>query len=119
MCRYGLIEFREPLLKAVIDSQPFQRLRQLKQLGLASCVYPGAVHSRFEHSLGVAHRAAELVLHLQSNQPGLGIDDSDLLCVKLAGENSAPRCVMPDACDGIEATSRVHPRREVVRGGSC
>jgi hypothetical protein len=33
--RYGQMDFNEPLLKAVIDSQPFQRLRNLKQLGLA------------------------------------------------------------------------------------
>ena len=48
----------------LIDSSPLQRLRGVKQLALTSLVYPGATHTRFEHSLGVMHvagRAAEQV----------------------------------------------------------
>lgn len=41
----------------LIDSIPLQRLRGIRQLAMASLVYPGAVHTRFDHTLGVAHLA--------------------------------------------------------------
>lgn len=44
-------------VRAVVDTREFQRLRQITQLALASRVYPGAIHSRFEHALGVYHNA--------------------------------------------------------------
>jgi uncharacterized protein len=53
------------ILKAVIDSKEFQRLRRISQLGLASHVFPGATHSRFCHSLGTAYVASQILDHLQ------------------------------------------------------
>ena len=46
--------------RQVVDSSPFQRLRQIHQLALSSLVYPGASHRRFEHSLGVMHLAGRI-----------------------------------------------------------
>ena len=43
------------LMVRLIDSFEFQRLRRIKQLGLALYTYQGAEHSRFTHSLGVLH----------------------------------------------------------------
>ena len=53
---YGTIRMNE-LERAIIDSEPFQRLRRIKQLSLTNFIYPGATHTRFEHSIGVMHLA--------------------------------------------------------------
>lgn len=49
---HGFIPFDE-FEKELIDSIPFQRLHYIHQLGIAYLVYPGATHTRFEHSIGV------------------------------------------------------------------
>ncbi len=51
-------------LRDVIPQPIFQRLRRISQLGLASYVFPGAVHTRFSHSLGAAHLATRVTRHL-------------------------------------------------------
>ncbi len=56
---YGYVYVTEAE-KKVIDSFPFQRLRRIRQLAGAEYVYPGANHTRFEHSLGVMHLAGLL-----------------------------------------------------------
>ncbi|XP_023186967.1 deoxynucleoside triphosphate triphosphohydrolase SAMHD1-like isoform X2 [Xiphophorus maculatus] len=81
---HGNIELH-PILVKIIDTPQFQRLRNLKQLGGTYYVYPGASHNRFEHSIGVAHLAGELLQTLKEKQPGLGIDKRDILCVQIAG----------------------------------
>lgn len=49
----------------LLDTRAMQRLRGVKQLGLASLVYPSAVHTRFEHSLGVCHLAGKIIENLE------------------------------------------------------
>lgn len=72
------------LLLAIVDTPQYQRLRNLKQLGNCDFVYLGATHTRFVHSIGVCHLSGKLARTLQSNQPYLGITDTDVLCVQVA-----------------------------------
>lgn len=62
---HGYIELDE-LTLSLIDTPPMQRLRRIRQLGLSNLVYPGANHTRFEHSLGVMHLATTLTRQIDS-----------------------------------------------------
>ncbi|KAL7091666.1 hypothetical protein ACP275_12G119000 [Erythranthe tilingii] len=78
--------YLDPLSLKFVDTEQFQRLRDLKQLGLTYLVYPGAVHSRFEHSLGVYWLAGEAINRLKTFQGReLDIDHFDTQTVKIAG----------------------------------
>jgi len=57
---HGQLKIDDWLIK-IIDTPEFQRLRRISQLGFANLVYPGANHTRFEHSLGTMHIARLLV----------------------------------------------------------
>jgi len=62
-----------------------QRLRGLKQLGVSEMTYIPTTHCRFEHSLGVAALAEEVLRAIRKKQPKLEITEKDIICVKLAG----------------------------------
>jgi len=52
---YGFITIPNDLIFDLIEHPFFQRLRRIKQLGLTGLVYPGAIHTRFQHALGAMH----------------------------------------------------------------
>ncbi|HUF11674.1 MAG TPA: HD domain-containing protein [Longimicrobiales bacterium] len=75
----------DPTAVRIVDSPAYQRLRYIRQLGLAHLVYPGATHTRFDHALGVYHLARRTLSALES-QGALGrVDDADRAVVPLAG----------------------------------
>src|SRR6266540_6514696 len=72
-----------PLEVELMDTPEFQRLRGIKQLGTAYLVFPSAVHTRFEHSLGtswMAHRILEAVRRSQ-NVSAISADEENLIRV--------------------------------------
>lgn len=66
-----------PLEVCLLDTPLMQRLRGIRQLGLAHLVYPGATHTRLEHSLGVMHAAKRMFAALANSMTG-ELGDSDL-----------------------------------------
>ena len=72
-----------PLCRAFADTPEFQRLREIRQLGPVYLVYPGAVHTRLEHSFGVMHLAGEVVDVLRASGVQVSAREKDL--VQLAG----------------------------------
>jgi HD superfamily phosphohydrolase len=73
---HGFIEY-DSTEEKIINSGLFQRLRSIRQLALASFVYPGAHHTRFEHSIGTMHLAGKVARKLE-------FDDSKTRIVRLA-----------------------------------
>jgi len=58
---FDLSDEFEHALWTVVQTPPFQRLRRIRQLGFSEFVYPGATHTRFNHSIGVFHTARRLM----------------------------------------------------------
>ncbi len=67
---HGLIHLTDQELR-IVNTLAFQRLRRIRQLAMADLVYPGALHTRFEHSLGTLHIAQQILERLDKsdNQP--------------------------------------------------
>lgn len=63
---YGFITIADQLVFDVIEHPFFQRLRRIEQLGMASMVYPGALHTRFHHALGAMHLMGQAIETLRS-----------------------------------------------------
>jgi HD superfamily phosphohydrolase len=78
----------DPLALRLVDTPAFQRLRYVRQLGLAYLVYPGASHSRFEHALGAYHLAQR--------------------ALSLFAERGLEREISPDACRIVRCAALLH-----------
>ncbi|MHA1243579.1 MAG: HD domain-containing protein [Candidatus Heimdallarchaeota archaeon] len=76
--------FIDSLSKQLIDTPYFQRLRRIKQLSGSEFVYPGANHTRFEHSLGVSYLAEKMTKSLQ-NDEDVDLQEKEIELVKTAG----------------------------------
>jgi HD superfamily phosphohydrolase len=74
----------DPLALRLVDTRAFQRLRYVRQLGLAYLVYPGASHSRFEHALGAYHLARRTLGLFEENGFTHALDRQSCLLVRYA-----------------------------------
>lgn len=74
---HGTLEF-DYLEERIIDCAEFQRLRRIRQMSVTNLVYPGANHTRFEHSLGTAHLSGVIAKRI-------GLDEDEVRKVKIYG----------------------------------
>ena len=74
----------DPIALALLDTPVVQRLRYVRQLGLAFLVYPGATHSRFEHALGAYHLTGVALRLLDERGALAGVSQRDQQIVRAA-----------------------------------
>jgi uncharacterized protein len=74
----------DPVALRLVDTAAFQRLRYVRQLGLAYLVYPGASHSRFEHALGAYHLARRTLALFDERELTQGLDRDSCRLVRFA-----------------------------------
>ena len=79
---FGFIKIPKGLLYNLVCHPVMQRLTRIRQLGLSSVVYPGAQHTRFQHSLGAFHLMSEAIRELTAK--GNFIFDSEAEAVEAA-----------------------------------
>jgi HD superfamily phosphohydrolase len=86
---HDVIAFRldrplDALLFGLLNAEEFQRLRRIRQLGMASLAYPGADHSRYSHSLGVMETARKILDQLKRDFAGRIDEESETICLVAA-----------------------------------
>lgn len=79
---YGLIRFPFDVIYEITDHPYFQRLRRISQQALSHLVYPGALHTRFQHALGATHLMCKAIDTLKSK--GILISDEEFEAVCIA-----------------------------------
>ena len=108
----------EPLALRLIDTAAFQRLRYVRQLGLAFLVYPGASHSRFEHALGTYHLARRALALLEERGDLRGMGDRACAEVRLAALlHDIGHYPFSHALEEIGALHHEEVARPLIRGG--
>lgn len=80
---HGFINIQHPLVFDLIEHPYFQRLRNIKQLGLTYLVYPGANHNRFQHALGSLHLMSEAISVLRSKGHCISEEESEAVSIAI------------------------------------
>jgi HD superfamily phosphohydrolase len=89
---FGFVSIPEGFISRIINHPYIQRLNRIRQLGLAFYVYPGAVHTRFHHSLGAMHLMSEAVMRLRAKGHAVSDEEKDaaMACILMHDMGHAP-----------------------------
>ena len=79
---YGFVTIPDEIVFDLVEHSYFQRLRRIKQLGLTHLVYPGALHTRFQHSLGAMYLMTKALSELRFK--GHNISDDEFIGTSIA-----------------------------------
>ncbi|MDD3888843.1 MAG: HD domain-containing protein [Syntrophomonadaceae bacterium] len=115
----------ERLILDLLDTPEFQRLRHIKQLGFSSYTYPGAEHTRFAHSLGVAHLTRRFIDKISSNKvtgDGLSVEeltDNRLLVSVAALLHDIGHGPFSHALEGITGIKHEKWTIKIIKGNTC
>lgn len=104
---YGPITL-DPVARELVDTREFQRLRRIRQLSMASLVYPSAMHTRFEHAVGVYHLSGRILSQMQDRGELSDIPPEDTRLVRYA-------CLLHD----LGHFSGAHLLEEINYPGAC
>lgn len=77
---HGFIDIPDGLTYGILEHPYFQRLRNIKQMGLAYLVYPGACHSRLSHALGAMHLMRKAIAVLRSKGNAVSAGEEEAAC---------------------------------------
>jgi HD superfamily phosphohydrolase len=120
--------FRDPLWNNIrvdaialrlIDTPAFQRLRYVRQLGLAYLVYPGASHSRFEHALGAYHLARRTLGLFSDRELTKGVDADECRIARYAALlHDLGHYPFSHALEEIGALHHEEVARPLITGGA-
>jgi HD superfamily phosphohydrolase len=80
---YGFISIPGDLIFDIIEHPFFQRLRNIKQLGLTSFVYPGATHTRFQHGIGALHLMCMAIHTLRGKGVTISPEEEEAACIAI------------------------------------
>jgi HD superfamily phosphohydrolase len=80
---YGLIRFNDEILYEIIDHPYFQRLRRITQQALSHYVYPGALHTRFQHAIGALHLMTRALETLRSKDVEISHEEYEACCIAI------------------------------------
>ena len=80
---YGFINIPSDLIFDIIEHPFFQRLRRIRQMGLADFVYPGALHTRFHHALGAMHLMQSTLNSLRTKGQDISDDEFEATLIAI------------------------------------